>query len=385
MMVSVLLTISIIGILTSSVLPLSEATTKLAYTWIVILGPLFFWSAACRLDRPQLFPIAAVIALCISLILSANQFYWWVLGDYGAHWLGPFDVTAMRYEGAPRLSGASLDFNRSALGAAVFFYFGAIDPWTSSRTGPALRWVLFGLSAAVAIVSFSRSGILVWLACCLAFVWRLTPRERRIGLCAVAASLLVGWALFSRFVSRVNEVGELRFDTLLGERFSGGAASASTHFDLVEYGLQYVGGHWGQMVFGIGSNASYAILQAFYGGREAGNFHSFYVTGLIEFGIFGFVALLILTLGPLFSSRWLLGLGLAIFGVFYQAHQDPTFWIAVFGMWWLPSGVSSFSSGGDILCAGRAQGNSGRLKRSGFGGVSWRSKWGWSRVVARQA
>jgi hypothetical protein len=163
-----------------------------------------------------------------------------------------------------------------------------------------------------------------------------------------AAGLALLWGY-----SRMSNTVDLR--SLLSERASLQAdASGGIHFDLIARGLDVFGsGPW-QFMFGIGPGNSPVVLQDFFPGNPYANFHSIYVTSLVEGGLLGAFLLLYIMFRPLVFGRPILVILGASFGVFYQANLDPTSWLVISLAWCAPLAatvVDSRSHGDEAVLA----------------------------------
>ena len=83
-------------------------------------------------------------------------------------------------------------------------------------------------------------------------------------------------------------------------------------------------------------------------GNKYGNFHSLYVTVMVESGIFALMSSLVLLGVPLIRGAQLRPMiaGLSVFNVFYQTLSEPLFWFVLALAWLLlPPFVSARNDG----------------------------------------
>ncbi|WP_425840215.1 O-antigen ligase family protein [Microbacterium sp. PA5] len=316
----------------------SQGLRRVALLALTIAG---VWSAIILARRLQLLTalrIGAWVALGAGLALTVVQVASWSPAVAGVpHWLGPLYVTAPTYGPlAPRPSGLSLDPNRAAFGVAVMLYILVVDPVTRYRGRPRLTWLALALAALVAVPTFSRTGLFAWAA---VVVVALVLLVREVGakqvVIVVSACALIGVAA----VAAVLVVGHIDLMRLLQERLSISLDdSGGHHFLLIGIGLDTLNQDISRWITGVGFGNSPAYLGDFFGGRDDGNFHSFYVTFLVEMGVMGLALALALTVAPLLRrGRRVLAISTVLFCVLYQAHLDGIFWLALAILWLMPT------------------------------------------------
>ena len=276
----------------------------------------------------------AAWGLAIYVALNCVQ---WVFfqrhGLTGPEFVGPLSVEIKPYgEGVVRLSGGSLDPNRAAATVATYTYILLGDPYLKIKRGLASSWGILLLGFALTLATISRSGILIFAFILLGSVvaiWRQQSRAQKTGSVILAAGLGI-WAVTTDLLESLgmSDIAESRLDLSSG--------SASDHFYLLERGVDVVNANVYDIFFGSGWGTSYLFLQDVFAGNQYGNFHSLYITVLVESGIFALLIMCILVGRKIFSRRAWLALGVASFGVFYQSSSDPMFWIQIALLWGLP-------------------------------------------------
>ena len=273
----------------------------------------------------------AVLGLGAYVILDLLQYFTYQqYGLDGPNFIGVIDVTINPYgPDTARLGGGSADANRGAMVVATYAYLLLGDPVVSrARSWPWTSAVLL-LGTALVILTLSRSGLLVFVlvmgGAIVRLVRYLTPAQ--IGIAHIAASGFVLWAVAS---SRLSSLTAL--DTLVGRLTLDG--STLSHFALIQRGLDAIGAD--TLLVGTGYGSSYLYLQDFFPDNIYANYHSLYVTVLLEVGLAALLVVLFLVAVPVFGPRCWLALGTVLFGVFYQAASDPIFWLQVAMFWLLP-------------------------------------------------
>src|SRR5690606_8352932 len=138
-------------------------------------------------------------------------------------------------------------------------------------------------------------------------------------------------------------ISRIDWTRFLLERISLSASdSGGQHFDLIALGFDALNQDWTRWLVGVGFGMSPDYLGEFFGNKVTGNFHSFYLTLLVETGVLGLVCAIGATVFPsLRRGRRLLAAAVLLFSVLYQAHLDGAFWLAIMIVWLLPDETES--------------------------------------------
>ncbi|MGY1609571.1 O-antigen ligase family protein [Geodermatophilus sp. SYSU D00700] len=295
----------------------------------------------------------AVWGLALTAAMDGLQYASWLtLGPGVPAVIGPLDFTSptLGLE-APRLAGLSLDPNRGAFFVCLCAYFLVLDRATALARGSRARVWCLASGGLLTLLSFSRTGIVLYLLILMA-AWRRSRGEqgsrRRAGglMVAVALGVLVAW-VYPAVSTQVDVT------SLLTERANfGSGASGGIHLDLVSRGLEVVGQTaWG-FFFGIGVGNAPLVLGDIFPNNPYANFHSIYIASAVEGGILATALLMVIMFRPL-TWRPMLVVLLALFGVFYQANLDPMSWFATAFAWcaplWLNRSEPSATTGADKL------------------------------------
>ena len=230
----------------------------------------------------------------------------------------------------PRLSMQVLDQNRAGMIFLIYLFI-------LFRWAPPSRWrTVFTVLGILAMVSTSsRSVMLGGLA--LLGVHYLQKRRMRVTRRRIAALALAGTAAMA--VVAANPEPVARFLEPVGTVVVGRLSlsrdeSASIHFDLIAYGWEVATSKVKYALVGVGFGNAPFVLREFFEEDNA-NFHSFYITLLVECGAPALVLGVILLAFPALRSRTYrpLLVGLAAFNVFYQLNTEPLFWFVVAAAW----------------------------------------------------
>jgi hypothetical protein len=239
----------------------------------------------------------------------------------------------------PRLSGGVTDSNRSGL---LLLTYAAVLLWYDWRRHVGM------LAAAIffLLLTLSRSSILAGVA---AIVWQWAVTRRFvgathgrppiralpvIGLLVTSVMILLTGALLVFPRARDQAATVL---APIAERFTVAQGSGEDHLRLLTRGFATATRSTTTALQGIGYGSGYLVLQDFFPGDKYGNFHSVYVGIFAESGVFALLVTVLLIVVPMVlrTPQAALAAAVAVFGVFYSALAEPTFWLAVV-LAWLP-------------------------------------------------
>ena len=346
---SVLLLAFLVVAVISSVTSISVVGSlrRTALLGIVALAMWAFVGTARKFDNADLIRIGAVVGLIFFIIFDAAQWishasgYRAAMGAGGFLDLGtqPFGNTLIR------LSGGLLDANRATPVVAAYVYLLLADPWVRKKFTS--RWAscaLLALGVVLAVGTLSRSGGVMFVMVAIGALRAIFPRLKLrtlsawiAGCVAIVTAAVVGTIALAP-KSLIAAVFNSRFNL-----FTDG--SALSHFGLYQKGFEILNSHPAVLLHGIGWGNTYLYLKnalgATYFGTAHGTdyytmFHSAYLTVVVETGVAGLLIFLAITITPMFSKRALLAIGVALFGVFYQALSDPAYWMVVAMLWLAP-------------------------------------------------
>lgn len=232
----------------------------------------------------------------------------------------------------PRLSGPVVDSNRGGL---VLVFYGMLLA-TGMRVN---RWPWLAAIAVLLLLTLSRSSLLAGAAGLLLLLFRhLRSRGGQVRMppaLVVAVSACVIVATGGLLVSPAARDAGARVVQPLGQRFTVTEGSSRDHLRLLQRGVSTATRSVPATLHGIGYGSSHLVLQDFFPGDRYGNFHSVYVGLFAEAGIFAVLILLALLVLPVARDAPMapLVLAVAVFGVFYGALAEPTFWVALVAGW----------------------------------------------------
>ena len=122
-----------------------------------------------------------------------------------------------------------------------------------------------------------------------------------------------------------------RFDFFEISRFS----SAGIHIKLIKEGFYTAFSDFKILFFGSGFGTSFILIKGYYwSGVKYGNYHSLYITSLVESGFINCISIFVISfLLPLIldykNSIVTFLFGLLFFNLFYQLIMEPLFWFSI--------------------------------------------------------
>ena len=227
---------------------------------------------------------------------------------------------------AARFSGASLDPNRGGL--ILLFYFSSISIFGKPTR---INRIFMSIAFILIIVTFSRSAIIsfaLFLILSVVMIPKIKIRKAIYYIIPITLCIFLLWEFLTC------DLGMDMF-FLLGERLSiSEGYSGGEHLALMFKGLEILSESIKVLLVGIGFGTSYTVLGDFFDTKYA-NFHSLYLTLLIETGIGGLLTMLILFLMPMFFNNCYIPImiSLLFFNVFYQSVLEPITWMIVMLGW----------------------------------------------------
>lgn len=286
-----------------------------------------------RPDAREVLVRGALVGMSLMLVMSGLQTASWIGVAVGPLELGGIvDLSSASYGPLiPRPSGSPLDPNR---GGFVFLIYVFLLLLLAPRSR--IRSIMVAAGSLGLLLTLSRSALLAavvtfagWL------VWRGIRIPRAVlGVAGAAGALLVGLLMFSgESRDALLAVGEI-----LAGRVSVREGSSSDHISLIARGWDVGTADLRNLFLGVGFGNSYLILQDFFAGTKYANFHSMYITLLVEAGILALMPVLALMLYPFYrgSAFRPIVLGLIFFNIFYQAHSEAMFWLVLALAWMMP-------------------------------------------------
>ena len=230
----------------------------------------------------------------------------------------------------PRLGGYSMDSNR---GNVVLFFFTFILFIFNSETKYTKTLIIINIC--LLFLSFSRTLYLLSFMVILLQLF-ISEKEQRNNMLIFSLYGIVFFIITIYFMN-INEYIDLslaleeRLNIFEVSRFS----SAGIHFKLIKEGFHTAFSDLKILLFGSGFGTSYLLIKGYYwSGIKYGNYHSLYITSLVECGFINLISILVISfILPLFMNYknhiFTFLFGLLFFNIFYQLIMEPLFWFSI--------------------------------------------------------
>ena len=152
--------------------------------------------------------------------------------------------------------------------------------------------------------------------------------------------LLVAIIIAISLLFYLDSIKLIELDYLLEERLNidwelSRHTSSGIHLRLIVEGIQTAFNNLKILIVGNGFGTSFLLIEGYYwSGTKYANYHSMYITLLVECGIFAFLAGVFYTfIIPLFNKTKNLYMpiifGLFFYNIFYQLILEPVYWLIV--------------------------------------------------------
>jgi len=255
------------------------------------------------------------------------------------NWLGYFDINSniinldpdyIAYF-LPRLGGFTLDVNRGIAILVIYTFF--LFSCNGKKNIMTQLIIIFNILFIFA--SLSRTAIVFFMiTISLYAIFSATKKEK----IAVFVIIPISCILLFNIVSFYSQNDVIDIQSALEERLTlddfGHDTSTGIHLKLIDEGFRIAFSDFKIFLIGCGHGASYKIIEGFQMSRKKiANFHSQYLSVLVENGVFAtfsFLAFSIII--PLFYLRnKLLPLivGLFCFNLLYQLTNEPLYWFTL--------------------------------------------------------
>ena len=269
--------------------------------------------------------LGSLLFLIFNILLSLN---WFSAYDFTTIYINliPDEIAYF----VPRLGGYSSDVNR---GTAVLLFFTLIL-YNFSHLNRYIKYLVF-LNIFFILVSFSRT---IYLMMFIIFIWKFLKSNRSDKI-VMGKYVLISFLTLSCLLIFLEFRSLIDIKLLIDERINifdfSRFTSSGIHLKLIIEGFFTAFSSIKILLFGSGFGTSYHLIEGYYwSGTKYGNYHSMYITSLVECGIFNSIFLFIYSfLYPLYISNKNIFLdlviGLFFFNFFYQLNVEPMFWAVI--------------------------------------------------------
>ena len=309
------------------------ATRRYALWLVQVMAPFAVALFLAQYPRPERILVkGAYWGIGFGWVMNVVQIAIFVTGHKGFDEPLPFAtlLPSTYADIVPRLSMQVLDQNRA--GMIFLLYLFILFHWA-----PPSRWrTVFILAGSFAVVCTTSRSVLLGVAALLA-VHYLQKRRMRITRGRVFAASVAGTLVMALAVANPDPVMKALepLGTVVAGRLSVTEdESANIHFALIGYGVELAASKVKYALVGVGFGNSPLVLEQFFDDDTA-NFHSYYITLLVECGAPVLLLGVLLMAIPALRSRTYRPLmaGFAAFNIFYQLITEPLFWFAIAMAW----------------------------------------------------
>jgi len=271
--------------------------------------------------------IASLLGVIINFIFSIAQFFYFLNGKFDGYVWNVIDMNILSYGGfGLRLSGSCQDPNRGAfiLSFYLFCILNFKDQYKSHFAKCCINFILI-INVLTILITLSRTGYV-----CLFLVTFFYLRDKKNIIVLINIFLVISIIFFlGGVLSSGIEFDNFDIVKMFNERVSSDSNSSEIHKGLISIGFNLIFSSFKILFFGIGYGASYTVLNnIFDDNTKVNNFHSFYLSMVVESGIISLLFFAIIIIIAYKNSKQFKPLILMtlFFNVFYQLNAEPLFW-----------------------------------------------------------
>ena len=269
--------------------------------------------------------LGSLIFYLFNFILALN---WFTFYEISSSFID-FDPDEIAYF-VPRLGGYSSDVNR---GTVILLFFTYVIIYFNFKS-KLMKSIVFFNSLFI-LFSFSRT-VYFMLSMIILYKIFINTYHGRIRLIKFVLSLLfifISTLTILHIYEYVNielAINE-RLDIFEMSRFS----SSGIHLHLIYDGIIKAFNDIKILILGSGYGTSFKLIEGYYwSGSKYGNYHSMYITSLVESGLINLISLIFITfILPFYnnirSKFQPFIFGLFFFNIFYQLNSEPLFWLII--------------------------------------------------------
>ena len=269
--------------------------------------------------------LGSLIFYLFNFILALN---WFTFYEISSSFID-FDPDEIAYF-VPRLGGYSSDVNR---GTVILLFFTYVIIYFNFKS-KLMKSIVFFNSLFI-LFSFSRT-VYFMLSMIILYKIFINTYHGRIRLIKFVLSLLfifISTLTILHIYEYVNielAINE-RLDIFEMSRFS----SSGIHLHLIYDGIIKAFNDIKILILGSGYGTSFKLIEGYYwSGSKYGNYHSMYITSLVESGFINLISLIFITfILPFYnnirSKFQPFIFGLFFFNIFYQLNSEPLFWLII--------------------------------------------------------
>ena len=232
----------------------------------------------------------------------------------------------------PRLGGYSLDVNRG--GVVLFFY--TVFLFNYKKTFLSNFFII--INVITLFFTFSRTVYILIFLTLIYYMFLFTSKEKALKIFKyLLSTILIG--VFILFY--LDSIKLIELASLINERLNidwdlSRKTSSGIHLRLIYEGITTALGDIKLLILGNGFGTSFLLIKGYYwSGTKYANYHSMYVTILVESGLFALISAFFYTFIIPFYNKYKnmympLVFGLFFYNIFYQLILEPVYWFIIF-------------------------------------------------------
>tara|TARA_B110000263_G_scaffold121858_1_gene105977 strand:+ start:1081 stop:2316 length:1236 start_codon:yes stop_codon:yes gene_type:complete len=230
----------------------------------------------------------------------------------------------------PRLGGYTMDSNR---GNVILCFFSLILFLFNKKSK--INSIIIIINICFLLLSFSRT---IYLLVFIIMIYQLFI-TKKIERKNILKNVFYGVFFFIIIISYLDMKEYIDLELTLRERFDffeiSRFSSAGIHLRLIKEGFYTAFSDFKILFFGSGFGTSFILIKGYYwSGVKYGNYHSLYITSLVESGVINCISIFVISfLLPLIldykNSIVTFLFGLLFFNIFYQLIMEPLFWFSI--------------------------------------------------------
>jgi len=227
----------------------------------------------------------------------------------------------------PRLGGYSADVNR---GGVVLLFFTYIIYLYKNKS--IYINILIIINSISLLLSMSRTVYLLSLITVIVYVLNDYKDKKKIIIYVVSGIILSMLTLFYLDNIKIIELEYLIKERLTIDYDLNRFSSSGIHLRLIYEGIMTAFSNLKILLVGNGFGTSFLLIHGYYwSGTKYANYHSLYITTLVEIGILGTLSFLLFTfiiplLKKMYNNIFPLIIGLFFYNIFYQVILEPVYW-----------------------------------------------------------
>ena len=232
----------------------------------------------------------------------------------------------------PRLSGYSLDVNRGGVVLLFFTYY----LYNNCKKTNLLKFTLL-VNILSIILTLSRTVYLLSFTLIVIYLLTIVDKtKRKYFIKYIFISIISALSI----LIYLNQIKIIELEYLIKERSTidfdlNRFSSSGIHLRLIIDGIKTAFNELKILLLGNGYGTSFLLIHGYYwSGSKYANYHSQYITTLVESGIFSLISILMVTfiipvINKMYNYLFPFIIGLFLYNIFYQVILEPIYWFII--------------------------------------------------------